>query len=191
MCENFRNWHTFQCTNTRAYCLFYFFWFFWTIGFGHLIWKQFRSVRDCPDLSRLMTKPTKWPLHPAKTQIRPVWSESSLSARRKLGSLAIYWAPRKDTDQTGQMPRLIWVFAGRTCNFIGFVMRRLISVYVLSIFPKDPLFRLFAYFKMITVWLRNSFMSMNRYFKCVIEQSSEEKFNHYERLKWKQIKVSL
>ena len=29
------------------------------------------------------------------------------------------------TDQTGRMPRLI-VFAGRTCHFIGFVMRRLI-----------------------------------------------------------------
>ena len=34
-------------------------------------------------------------VHPAKTQIslgiRPVWSESSLSAWRKLGSLATYW----------------------------------------------------------------------------------------------------
>ena len=29
------------------------------------------------------------------------------------------------TDQTGQMPRLIWVFAGRTCHFWGFVMLRL------------------------------------------------------------------
>ena len=24
------------------------------------------------------------------------------------------------TDQTGQMPRLIWGFAGRTCHFVGF-----------------------------------------------------------------------
>ena len=30
------------------------------------------------------------------------------------------------TDQTGQMPRLIWVFAGHTCHFVGFVMRWLI-----------------------------------------------------------------
>ena len=29
------------------------------------------------------------------------------------------------TDQTGRMPRLIWVFAGRTCHFLGFVMRQL------------------------------------------------------------------
>ena len=27
-----------------------------------------------------------------------------------------------DSDQTGRMPRLIWVFAGRTDHFVGFVM---------------------------------------------------------------------
>ena len=42
-----------------------------------------------------------------------VWSESSLSAWRKLGSLATHWTQAK-TDQTGRMPRLIWVFAGGT-----------------------------------------------------------------------------
>ena len=46
--------------------------------------------------------------------IRPVWSESSLSAWRKLRSLATNWAHSKDSDQSGRMPRLIWVFAGRT-----------------------------------------------------------------------------
>ena len=69
-------------------------------------------------LSCLMTKPTKWNVRPAKTQIslgiRPVWSESSLSAWRKLGSLATHWVHSEDSDQTGQMPRLIWVFAGHT-----------------------------------------------------------------------------
>ena len=30
------------------------------------------------------------------------------------------------TDQTGRMPRLILVFAGRTGDFAGFVMHRLI-----------------------------------------------------------------
>ena len=39
-----------------------------------------------------------------------VWSESSLSAWRKLGSLASH---SEDSDQSGQMPRLFWVFAGR------------------------------------------------------------------------------
>ena len=53
-----------------------------------------------------------------KTQInlgiRPVWSESSLSAWRKLGYLAAKWAHMEDSDQTGRIPRLIWVFAGHT-----------------------------------------------------------------------------
>ena len=68
-------------------------------------------------------------VRPAKTQIslviHPVWSEPSLSAWRKLGSLATHWAHSEDSDQTGRMPRLIWVFAGRICHFVGFVMRRL------------------------------------------------------------------
>ena len=72
----------------------------------------------CLHMSCLMTKPTKWLVRPAKTRIslgiRPVWSESSLSAWRKLGSLATHWAHSEDSDQTGRMPRLIWVFAGRT-----------------------------------------------------------------------------
>ena len=84
---------------------------------------------DCSyhQLSHLMGKPTKWHVRPAKTQIslgiRPVWPASSLSAWRKLGFLATHWAQSEDSDQTGRMPRLIWVFAGRTCHFVGFVTR--------------------------------------------------------------------
>ena len=33
-----------------------------------------------------------------------------------------------DTDQTGRMPRLIWVFTGRTGHFVGFVLRWLKSI---------------------------------------------------------------
>ena len=80
-----------------------------------------------------MTKPTKWHVRPAKTQIslgiRPVWSEYSLSSWRKFGSLATHWAHSEDSGQTGRMPRLIWVFAGRICHFVGFVMRKLIFVW--------------------------------------------------------------
>ena len=36
--------------------------------------------------------------------------KSSLSAWRKLGSWDIHWAHSKDSDQTGWMSRLIWVF---------------------------------------------------------------------------------
>ena len=63
-------------------------------------------------------KTNKVTVHPAKTRIslgiRPVWSESSLSAWRKLGSLATHSVHSEDSDQTGRMPRLIWVFAGHT-----------------------------------------------------------------------------
>ena len=69
-------------------------------------------------MSRIVIKPTKWHVDPAKTHIslgsRPVWSESSLSACIKLWSLATHWVHSDDSDQTGLMPRLIWVFAGRT-----------------------------------------------------------------------------
>ena len=33
-------------------------------------------------------------------------------------------AASEDSDKTGRMPRLIWVFAEPTCHFVGFVMRR-------------------------------------------------------------------
>ena len=63
-------------------------------------------------------KTNKVTMRPAKTQIslgiRPVWSEFSLSAWRSLGSLATHWAHSEDSDQHGRMPRLIWIFAGRT-----------------------------------------------------------------------------
>ena len=70
-------------------------------------------------------------VRPAKTQIslgiRPVWSESSLSAWRSLTcrSLAILrahsddWSDWADTDQTGRMPKLIRVFI-RCTSFCWF-----------------------------------------------------------------------
>ena len=83
-----------------------------------------RHSKRSENMSRLMTKPAKWHVRPAKTQIslgiRPVWSESSLSAWRKLESLATHWAHSEDSDQTGRMPRLIGVFAGRTVILLVF-----------------------------------------------------------------------
>ena len=69
-------------------------------------------------------------VRPAKTQIslgiRPVWPESSMCAQLVARDPSFLHADNEDSDQTGRMPRLIWVFAGRTCHFVGFVMRRLI-----------------------------------------------------------------
>ena len=57
-------------------------------------------------------------VRPAKTQIslgiRPVWSESSLCAQWVAKGPSFLRADSEDSDQTGRMPRLIWVFAGRT-----------------------------------------------------------------------------
>ena len=47
---------------------------------------------------------------------------------RSVGSrgLNVSLGGQEYSDQTGRMPRLIWVFAGRTNHFVGFVIRRLI-----------------------------------------------------------------
>ena len=80
-------------------------------------------------MSHLMTKPTKWPVHPVKTQIslgiRPVRSESSLCTQWVAKDPSFLHVDSEDSDQTGQMLRLIPVFAERTCHFIGFVIRQL------------------------------------------------------------------
>ena len=76
------------------------------------------NISDASKYEARHDKTKKMSVRPAKTQIslgiRPVWSESSLSAWRKHGYLATQWAHIEDSDQTGRMPRLIWVFAGRT-----------------------------------------------------------------------------
>ena len=85
-----------------------------------------------------MTKPTKW-------YVPPVWSESLLCAFLAAKDHTILHANSRDTDQTGQMPRLIRVFAGHTYHFAGFVSMWLnyyIHMYVLSV----SVFRLIWYF---------------------------------------------
>ena len=71
-------------------------------------------------------KPNKMTMRPAKTQIslgiRPVWSESSLCAQWVAKGPSFLHADSEDSDQTGRMPRLIWVFAGRP--FTSLVLSR-------------------------------------------------------------------
>ena len=70
------------------------------------------------NMSRGLKKTNKISMRPAKTQIslgnRPVWSESSLCAKWEAKDRSFLQADSEDSDQTGRMPRLIWVFAGRT-----------------------------------------------------------------------------
>ena len=74
-------------------------------------------------LSRDMTKLTMWLW--AQWRLWSDWASaqadlSSLSAWRKLGSLATHWAHSEDSNQTGRMPRLIRVFTG--CTLILLVL---------------------------------------------------------------------
>ena len=79
-------------------------------------------------------KTNKMTVRPAKTHIslgiRPVWSECSLSAWRNIGSLATHWTHTEDSDQTGQMPRLIWVFAGCTLTLLVLSCRGSYALYI-------------------------------------------------------------
>ena len=66
-------------------------------------------------------KTNKMTVRPAKTLIRPGGSQISLVAKDP----SCLHADSEDSDQSVQMPRLIYVFAGCTCHFVDFVMRRL------------------------------------------------------------------
>ena len=61
-------------------------------------------------MSHDMTKPTKW----ACTQRRHRSPESSLCTQWVAKDPSFLQADSEDSDQPGRMPRLIWVFAGRT-----------------------------------------------------------------------------
>ena len=68
-------------------------------------------------LSRLMTKPAKWLC--AHRRLRSDWAstqsdQSSLCAQLVAEDPVFLHANSEDSDQTGRMPRLTWVFAGRT-----------------------------------------------------------------------------
>ena len=97
------------------------------------IWKVScqHSEPECSwQMSRLMTKPTKWSLHPAKTQIslaiRPGWSESSLSAWRNIGFSVTHWAhTAKTLIRLGGCPGWSKSSLGTCIIFDGFVIRRL------------------------------------------------------------------
>ena len=53
---------------------------------------------------------------------RSTTKPTSLSTWRNIGSLSTQWVHSEDSDQTRQMPRLIWVLTGLTGNFVGFVV---------------------------------------------------------------------
>ena len=101
-----------------------------------------------------MTKPTKWHVCPAKTQIslgiRPVWSEYSLCAKWVAKDPSFLHADSEDSDQTGWTPRLIWDFTGRTCHFVGFLFFEF-SNFCFCFYTKRELF-VYKSNEMWTLW---------------------------------------
>ena len=85
-------------------------------------------------------KTNKVSVRPAKTQIslgiRPVWSEASLCAQSVAKDPNFLHADSEDSDQTGRMPRLIWVFAsdqtGRMPRLIWVFAGRTLILLILS-----------------------------------------------------------
>ena len=73
-------------------------------------------------------KTNKISVRPAKTQINlgihPVWSESSLSAWRKIGFLATHWAHSEDSDQTADAQADLSLYWAHR-HFAGFAILRL------------------------------------------------------------------
>ena len=58
----------------------------------------------CFDFSHSMTKPTKWPVHKAASEL---WSESSLRTQYVAKDPSFLHAGSEDSDQTGRVPWLI------------------------------------------------------------------------------------
>ena len=74
-----------------------------------------------------MTKPTKWVC--AQRRLRSAWASAQSDQSLRCAPNWVAKDPRflhadsEDTDQTGRMPRLIWVFAGRTLSLLVFTCR--------------------------------------------------------------------
>ena len=72
-------------------------------------------------MSHDITKPTKWVC--VHQRLRSAWAsaqsdQSSLCAQLVAKDSRFLHADSEDSDQTGRMPRLIWVFAGRTLTLL-------------------------------------------------------------------------
>ena len=123
-------------------------------------------------------KTNKMSVRPTKTQItlgiRPVWSESSLCAQWVAKDSMFLHADSEDSDQTARMPRLIWVFAGRTVTLLdlscsgSFCVALWFSLRCVSclVLPSSHVLQSTAYTK-IALWSpRLLFMHLFVYFIC-------------------------
>ena len=78
----------------------------------------------------------------AQRRLRSAWAstqsdQSSLCAQWVAKDLSFLHADSEDSDQTGRIPMLIWVFAGCTCHFVGFVTMRLRFCFKMTVTVKE------------------------------------------------------
>ena len=96
-------------------------------------------------------KTNKMSVRPTKTQISlgicPVWSESLVCAYWVVKEPSFLHADSEDSDQTGRMPRLIWVLAGCTAILLVLSCH---SSYLNILKPSFPL--LYSYGPGLTVY---------------------------------------
>ena len=119
------------------------------------------------ELSRDMTKPTKWHVRPAKTQISLVPRLIRVFAVRlkKAWVLSDPMSASEDSDQTWRMPRLIWVFAG--CTVILLVLSWGGSIIALLICNKDWKLKLLRnHFHELKVLILSKNLSSLRPLRC-------------------------
>ena len=165
--------------------------------------------RNSRNFGRDMTKPPKWVCaqcrlrsawakkawvfsYPLSTQ-RRLWSDwastqsdqSSLSAWRKLGSLATHWAHSEDSDQSGRMPRLIRVFAGHTVILLVlswggsniWAISWLLQTVIILLDPTVPIPIKFWYKGKLHVWCtksRNMYVKLTSVLDCGFICHSQE-----------------
>ena len=105
----------------------------WNYSELHLPFSEYEPRHD---------KTNKVTVRPAKTQIglgiRPVWLESSPCAQWVAKDPSFLHADSEDSDQTGRMPGLIWVFTWRTALLLVLSCRGSYVV-VTSIVFAEPL----------------------------------------------------
>ena len=99
-----------------------------------------------------MTKSYKMACAPSED--RSAWAsaqsgQSSLCVLLVATESSFLHANSEDSDQTGRMPRLIWVFAGRKCHFVGFAIRWRISCFIFVSLLRCNLQRFISQVRMI------------------------------------------
>ena len=95
--------------------------FFLSFFHGNYVYFKKETIDDMPyELGHIFYQFACAPM-------RAGWSESSLSAWRRFRSLAIQKLIWEDSDHTGRMHRLNWIFFECTWNIVGSAVGRLIS----------------------------------------------------------------